>query len=70
MSIGPADDRAQPPKIIALAFEQEGDVIVTWSLPGLRRADVRMSYADWLQGKGLTIGKSLTDMLPPTTPPA
>lgn len=60
----PAPAIAPPPKIIDLDFDAGGDVLVTWSLPGLRRAVVRMPYAVWLEGKGQTIGKLLTDSLP------
>lgn len=60
MSIGPAPVTAPPPKIIALDFDSDGDVLVTWSLPGLLRATVRLPYLVWLNGGGLTIGKALT----------
>lgn len=61
--IGPAPVRSPPPKTIALDFDTNGDVLVTWSLPNLQRAVVRMPYAIWLQGGGLTIGKLLTQDL-------
>lgn len=63
MPAEPAPIKAPPPKIISLQFDTNGDVLVTWSLPGLRTATVRMAYLDWLEGKGLTIGKALTQML-------
>lgn len=65
MALEPAASAAQPPKIIALAFDDDGDVLVTWSLPGLNRAVVRMAYTDWLEGRGLAIGPLLAAMLPP-----
>lgn len=64
--IEPASPRTPPPKIIALDFDAGGDVLVTWSLPNLRRAIVRMPYTVWLEGGGLTIGKSLTQQLAAT----
>lgn len=60
--IRPAPYVEPPPKIIALDFDANGDVLCTWSLPGLQTATVRMAYRDWLEGRGQSIGKLLYQM--------
>jgi len=63
-----------PPFIIEQRQVPGGGVLVTWSLPGLRRLTVHVPEASWLAGEHLPIGTLATQMLasllpaPPTQP--
>lgn len=55
------DEKPQPPFIIAHEVDGDRGILVTWSLPGLRRATVRVPVDAWLNGDHVTLGSALAD---------
>lgn len=67
-----AASRAPVPKVLGQRPQDDGTVLVTFALPGLRRHTVRVPQSVWLQGDHLTIGANvhiaLDALLPPLQP--
>lgn len=60
------------PHVIDQRPQDDGTVLVTFALPGLRRYTARVPLASWLEGHHLAIGvhmhKTLDALLPPPQP--
>ena len=48
-----------PPFILDMRPDVGGDILVTWSLPGLARATVRTPALSWLDGEHLRLASAL-----------
>lgn len=46
-------------KIIDQRQDASGNVLVTFALPGMKTATIRMPYAAWVEGHAHSIGSSL-----------
>lgn len=53
------------PHVIAHVPQDDGTVLVTWSLPGLQRATVRVPLATWLDGHHQPTGRFLASLINP-----
>lgn len=51
---------AGPPFIIEQRPDADRGILVTWSLPGLRRATVRVPADVWIQGDHHVLGPALS----------
>lgn len=56
------------PHIIRHEPQADGTVLVTWALPGLASAVVRVPMASWLQGDHQPIGRVLSEQVTPYLP--
>lgn len=56
------------PHIIAHDVRDDGTVLVTWALPGLARATVRVPLASWLEGHHQPTGAALAAQVRPLLP--
>lgn len=56
------------PHIIRHVPQDDGTVLVTWSLPGLASATIRVPMASWLQGHHQVIGRALATQVTPLLP--
>lgn len=53
------------PHIIHNDVQDDGTVLVTWALPGLSRAVVRVPLASWLEGHHQAQGRFLSSLIHP-----
>lgn len=53
------------PFIIGQVPDGDGGILVTWSLPGLRRATVRVPADVWIEGHHVTMGEALAMTVTP-----
>lgn len=53
------------PHIIAHDVQDDGTVLVTWALPGLQRATVRVPLSSWLDGHHQPTGRFLASFIHP-----
>lgn len=59
------DQTPQPPFIVGHEIDGDRGVLVTWSLPGLRRATVRVPVDAWLSGDHAALGDMLAERSAP-----
>lgn len=59
----PHPDNHPPPKILRNHGPIGDQMVVEYSLPGLRRAHVRVPYQSWRNGEHRHVGKALADSL-------
>lgn len=66
----PGRDGPTYPWVISQRPDDDGTVLVTFALPGLRRATVRVPQSVWLDGHHLAIGAALArdPIVPPDRP--
>lgn len=57
------------PHIINHDVQDDGTVLVTWALPGLANATVRVGMVEWMNGEHYPTGAFLASFAPTPRPP-